>query len=62
MTAPDKNVQTSEYSPNPSAFVYLKVDKNMQKVFVNEILYLESWKAYVKLFIRSRVTMDYLDK
>jgi DNA-binding LytR/AlgR family response regulator len=51
MTAPDKDVQTSDYSPNPRAFVYLKVDKNMQKVFVNEILYIESWKDYVKLFI-----------
>src|SRR5215210_4990245 len=26
---------TNEYKPNPEAFVYLKVDKNMQKVFVN---------------------------
>jgi DNA-binding LytR/AlgR family response regulator len=51
MTAPDKDVQTADYGPNPRAFVYLKVDKNMQKVFVNEILYIESWKDYVKLFI-----------
>jgi DNA-binding LytR/AlgR family response regulator len=51
MTAPDKNAQTSDYRPNPQAFVYLKVDKRMQKVFVNEILYIESWKDYVKLFL-----------
>ena len=51
MTAPDKDVQTSDYKPNPQAFVYLKVDKHMQKVFVNEILYIESWKDYVKLFL-----------
>src|SRR5215217_6983545 len=31
--------QTHEYKPNPEAFVYLKVDKNMVKVFVNDILY-----------------------
>ena len=57
MTAPDKDVQTADYSPNPGAFVYLKVDKNMQKVFVNEILYIESWKDYVKLFIAGDKTI-----
>lgn len=35
------------------AFVYLKVDKIMQKIFVNEIVYIESWKDYVKLFFTS---------
>lgn len=43
--------QAEEYKNNPDAFVYLKVDKNMQKVIVNEILYVESWKDYVKLFL-----------
>jgi len=43
--------QTNEYKPNPEAFVYLKVDKNMEKVFVNDILYIESWKDYIKLFL-----------
>ncbi|HSF44541.1 MAG TPA: LytTR family DNA-binding domain-containing protein [Chitinophagaceae bacterium] len=32
------------------AFVYLKVDKHMEKVVVSDILYLESWKDYVKVF------------
>ena len=32
-------------------FVYLKVDRDMKKVFLNEILYVESWKDYVKLFL-----------
>jgi DNA-binding LytR/AlgR family response regulator len=57
ITPPDKDVQTSDYSPNPHAFVYLKVDKNMQKVFVNEILYIESWKDYVKLFLAGNKTI-----
>jgi DNA-binding LytR/AlgR family response regulator len=39
-----------EYKKNVEAFVYLKVDKNMQKIFVNEILYIESWKDYIKIF------------
>ena len=32
-------------------FVYLKVDRDMKKVLLNEILYIESWKDYVKLFL-----------
>lgn len=42
--------QNNDYNPNPEAFVYLKVDKHMQKVLVNEIVYIESWKDYIKLF------------
>ena len=42
---------TVEYKPNPEAFVYLKVDKDMKKIFVNDIIYVESWKDYVKLFL-----------
>ena len=40
-----------EYKPNPEAFVYLKVDRDMKKIFVNDIVYIESWKDYVKLFL-----------
>jgi DNA-binding LytR/AlgR family response regulator len=43
-------VMGEEYKKNTEAFVYLKVDKNMQKIFVNEILYIESWKDYIKIF------------
>lgn len=38
------------YAPNPDAFVYLKADRTMQKIYVNEILYIESWKDYAKLY------------
>jgi DNA-binding LytR/AlgR family response regulator len=41
----------NDYKTNTEAFVYLKVDKNMQKVFINEIIYIESWKDYIKLFL-----------
>jgi DNA-binding LytR/AlgR family response regulator len=51
MTAPDNGLPSSDYKPNPEAFVYLKVDRHMQKVFINDILYIESWKDYVKLFL-----------
>lgn len=49
----DKEAVTTavEYKSNPEAFVYLKVDKDMKKIFVNEIVYIESWKDYVKLFL-----------
>jgi len=41
----------NEYGRNPDAFIYLKVDKHMQKIFINEVLYIESWKDYIKLFL-----------
>jgi two-component system, LytTR family, response regulator len=49
----DKEVvaTTVEFKSNPEAFVYLKVDRDMKKIFVNEIVYIESWKDYVKLFL-----------
>ena len=37
--------------PNPGSFVYLKVDRDMKKVFVNDIMYIESWKDYIKIFL-----------
>jgi DNA-binding LytR/AlgR family response regulator len=43
--------QSNDYKPNPEAFVYLKVDKHMQKVLINEIVYIESWKDYIKVFL-----------
>ncbi len=47
----ETTLQTEEHKPTPKAFVYLKVDKNMQKVFINEIIYIESWQHYIKLFL-----------
>jgi DNA-binding LytR/AlgR family response regulator len=38
-------------APASSPFVYLKVERDMKKVFVNEIEYIESWKDYVKVFL-----------
>lgn len=43
-------IKTKSYKSNPDAFVYLKSDRLMQKIFVNDILYIESWKDYVRLF------------
>jgi DNA-binding LytR/AlgR family response regulator len=49
--ASEVQTQTEEYKTNPEAFVYLKVDRNMQKVFINDIFYIESWKDYIKVFL-----------
>jgi len=45
------SVTTISKAPDPAAFIYLKVDRDMKKVFVNEIEYIESWKDYVKIFL-----------
>jgi DNA-binding LytR/AlgR family response regulator len=34
------------------AFVYLKVDKDMKKIFINDITHIESWKDYVKVYLK----------
>lgn len=47
----EMQTHSDEYKANPEAFIYLKVDKNMQKVLINEILYIESWKDYIKVFL-----------
>ena len=45
------------YQPNPEAFVYVKADRVMQKIFVNDILYIESWRDYVKLFFSNKKSL-----
>lgn len=42
---------TTGETTNSAAFVYLKVDKDMKKIFVNDINYIESWKDYVMVFL-----------
>ena len=44
-------------TPDPGSFVYLKVDRDMKKVFVNDIIYIESWKDYVKIFLTGGKTL-----
>ena len=47
----ETSVMITNDVPDPGAFVYLKVDRDMKKVFVNDIVYIESWKDYVKIFL-----------
>ncbi len=51
MMGQDTITTSHDYKSNPEAFVYLKVDKDMKKIFINDIVYIESWKDYVKLFL-----------
>lgn len=44
-------VATSTSASPADAFVYLKVDRDMRKIFINDIVYMESWKDYVKVFL-----------
>jgi DNA-binding LytR/AlgR family response regulator len=51
MMGQDTITTSYDYKSNPEAFVYLKVDKDMKKIFISDIVYIESWKDYVKLFL-----------
>jgi DNA-binding LytR/AlgR family response regulator len=42
---------TNNEAPKSASFIYLKVDRDMKKVFVNDIEYIESWKDYIKVFL-----------
>ena len=42
---------TTEPGPPAEAFVYLKMDNGMTKIFINEIRYIESCKDFVKIFL-----------
>jgi len=47
----ETSVMITNDTLDPGAFIYLKVDRDMKKVFVNDIIYIESWKDYVKIFL-----------
>ncbi|MEI9954806.1 MAG: LytTR family DNA-binding domain-containing protein [Ferruginibacter sp.] len=40
-----------ETVPTAEAFVYMKMDNGMNKIFINEIKYIESCKDFVKIFL-----------
>jgi len=46
-------IASGDHKSDSEAFVYLKVDRDMKKIFVNHIVYIESWKDYVKIFLTS---------
>ena len=53
----ETSATTTNDIPDSGAFVYLKVERDMKKVFVNDIIYIESWKDYVKIFLTGGKSM-----
>jgi len=51
----DSNLAASnaEYKDNKDSFLYFKIDKEMSKVLLHEILFIESNKEYVKLYLEN---------
>jgi len=47
----------SRENENDKAFLYLKADKEMKKVLVKEILFIESRKEYVKLYLEDNKSL-----
>jgi len=47
----------AESKAMPEGFVYIKVEKNMKKIFLNDIAYVEGWKDHVKVFLASNKTL-----
>lgn len=43
----------TEHNNNEDSFLYFKIDKEMQKVLLHEILFIESTKEYVKLHLEN---------
>ena len=54
MMGKDTSTVTNHFETKSEPFVYLKVERDMKKIFLNEILYIESWKDYVKIFFGER--------
>ncbi|HLK29265.1 MAG TPA: LytTR family DNA-binding domain-containing protein [Puia sp.] len=43
----------TEYKDNKDSFLYFKIDREMSKVLLHEILFIESNKEYVKLYLEN---------
>ncbi len=41
----------TDHKSNAEPFVYMKADKNMNKVYINDIVYIESWKDFIKIYL-----------
>lgn len=55
IAVPGKNDHTAEIIPEQShPFLYFRVDRKMVKVFLDDILFLESMKDYIKIFTKTK--------
>jgi DNA-binding LytR/AlgR family response regulator len=53
----EASVATSPSVSQTDSFVYLKVDRDMKKIFIDDIVYIESWKDYVKVFLTAEKSL-----
>jgi DNA-binding LytR/AlgR family response regulator len=53
-TSSDENSTTNTHTIANDRFLYFRADRKMVKVMVDEILYVESLKDYVKIFLSGR--------
>src|SRR5258705_667206 len=52
---PDTKMQSSDGIPEQAhPFLYFRVDRKMVKVFLDDILFLESMKDYIKIFTKTK--------
>ena len=47
----------TEYNNNKDSFLYFKIDREMVKIILSEILYIKSSKEYVKLFLENEKSL-----
>ncbi|WP_299189073.1 LytTR family DNA-binding domain-containing protein [uncultured Aquimarina sp.] len=55
----DSTISNTEESDYQDVFIYLKVEKKMQKIFLKDILYIESLKNYIKVKTSEREIIAY---
>ncbi len=41
--------ERKQYRVNPDAFIYLKIERVRQKILLEDVVYVESWKDYVSI-------------
>jgi len=51
MMGQEKISMVTDHKSNDEPFVYMKADKNMNKVYINDIVYIESWKDFIKIYL-----------
>jgi DNA-binding LytR/AlgR family response regulator len=51
MMGQETTSMVTDHKSNDEPFVYMKADKNMNKVYINDIVYIESWKDFIKIYL-----------
>ena len=51
MMGQETTSMVTDHKSNNEPFVYMKADKIMNKVYINDIVYIESWKDFIKIYL-----------